>query len=242
MTTNILIMAHGYLYMDQHNNTMPFRSPNTTVISVAPPARTSWSNLQVEYALLMALHKNLKTADRNSFSKIVKQSSQESGVKEVLGRHPTHIPKSFGMQHGEIANKLLVFEDDTSPTPDPYYGIWWLDDEESPMNLLAMPDTIHFPKLGGKEMCYFSDVVEVLRSVFPDTQINILDYSCSSCLYPSADMVPNSDERLVRRLARGMVFEESPQKRKRGTRKGKHSFSTSRSRSRSRSRSKSPKP
>ena len=219
MTTNILIMAHGLLYVDDHQNIMPFPSPSTTVVTIAPMARTSWSNLPVEYALLMTLHKNLKdpeNADR-SFYRTVRESAKESGVMHVLDNHKTHIPKSFGVQHDEIANKLMIFEDE-SETPDPYYGIWWLDEDESPLNLLAMPEEFHFTRIFAGETFYFSDIVETLHKYFPDTRINILDYSCSSCLNPGGVIVANSDDRTVRRLSRGLKFPLSPKstrKRKR---------------------------
>lgn len=204
-------MAHGLLYMDDHQNIMPFTSPSTTVVTIAPMARTSWSNLPVEYGLLMTLHKNLKdqeNADR-SFYRTVRESAKESGVIEVLKRHKTHIPKSFGVQNDEIANKLMVFADE-SETPDPYYGIWWLDEDESPLNLLAMPEEFHFTRIFAGETFYFSDIVETLHIYFPDTRLNILDYSCSSCLNPGGVIVANSDDRTVRRLSRGLKFPISP--------------------------------
>ena len=224
MTTNILIMAHGLLYVDDHQNIMPFPSPSTTVVTIAPMARTSWSNLPVEYALLMTLHKNLKdpeNADR-SFYRTVRESAKESGVMHVLDNHKTHIPKSFGVQHDEIANKLMIFEDE-SETPDPYYGIWWLDEDESPLNLLAMPEEFHFHRIGDGETFYFSDIVETLQREFPGNEINILDYSCSSCLDPGGVIVANSDDRTVRRLSRGLKFPISPKvpKSPKSTRKRK---------------------
>ena len=237
MTTNILIMAHGLLYVDDHQNIMPFPSPSTTVVTIAPMARTSWSNLPVEYALLMTLYKNLKdpeNADR-SFYRTVRESAKESGVMRVLDNHKTHIPKSFGVQHDEIANKLMIFEDE-SETPDPYYGIWWLDEDDSPLNLLAMPEEFHFTRIGDGETFYFSDIVETLQREFPGNEINILDYSCSSCLDPGGVIVANSDDRTVRRLSRGLKFplspkstrkqkRDSPNKDKGGTRKRRKSRS-----------------
>lgn len=221
MSTNILIMAHGLLYVDDHQNIMQFPSPSTTVVTIAPMARTSWSNLQVEYDLLMTLHKNLQPLKYSNipFSTIVRESAKNSGVMRVLNNHKTHIPKSFGEQTNIIANKLLIFEDD-SEEPDPYYGIWWLDEDESPLNLLAMPEEFHFPRIGGRETFYFSDIVETLHTYFPGTRLNILDYSCSSCLDTGGVIVANSDDRTVRRLSRGLKFPISPKstrKRKRGS-------------------------
>ena len=237
MTRNILIMAHGLLYVDDHQNIMPFTSPSTTVVTIAPMARTSWSNLPVEYGLLMTLHKNLKdpeNADR-SFYRTVRESAKESGVIEVLKRHKTHIPKSFGVQNDEIANKLMVFEDE-SETPDPYYGIWWLDEDESPLNLLAMPEEFHFTRIFAGETFYFSDIVETLHKYFPDTRINILDYSCSSCLDPGGVIVANSDDRTVRRLSRGLKYvAESPKSSRKGKRESPKKGGRTRKRRKSRS-------
>ena len=123
---------------------------------------------------------------------------------DVIRRYPTHIPKSFSIQEDEIANKLLIFDDDSDSEKDPYYGIWYLDDTEGPINLF---DTvIEFPKVGGKEMYYFSEIVETLQYIFAGHSINILDYSCSSCLYPDSRIVRNADSRMVRRLSRRMRF------------------------------------
>jgi len=203
-------MAHGLLYMDDHDNTMPFHSPKTTVITVAPMARTSWSNLQVEYDLTMALHKNLKTRPELPFDENVEKSCEESGVIDVIKKYPTHVTKSFSIQKDEIANKLLIFDD-----PDPYYGIWYLDDEDGPINLLDT--TIVFPTVGeeDKKMYYFSEILEILQSVFSNSTINILDYSCSSCLYPNSEIVRNSNSRTVRRLSRRMKFVLDKKKPKR---------------------------
>ena len=201
MNVHILIMAHGLMYMDDHNNTMPFHSPKTTVVTVAPMARTSWSNTDVERDLKTALHKNLKKNPESPFDEIVEISCEESGVMDVIKRYPTHIPKSFSIQENEIANKLLMFDD-----PDPHYGIWYLDDADGPINLF---DTvIEFPTVGeeDKKMYYFSEIVETLQSVFPDPVINILDYSCSSCVYPNSEIVRNANSRMVRRLSRRMRF------------------------------------
>ena len=207
-------MAHGFMSMDDHDNPIQFHSPNTTVITVAPPSRTSWSDLIVEYNVLMAMHKNLQDpayADK-SFSKIVRESSKESGIIDMLKRHKTHIPKSFSIQTDEIANKLMAFETNEGEEPDPYYGIWWLDDPENPQNLLAMPEYVHFPRANDREMIYFSDIVDTLRTIFPGKSINIMDYSCSSCLYPDSRFVANANDRQVRRLSRGLkyVSPESP--------------------------------
>lgn len=211
MSTNILIMAHGLMYMDDHNNTMPFNSPKTTVITVAPMARTSWSNTDVERELKTALHNNLKKHPEISFDEIVEMSCEESGVMDVIRQYPTHIPKSFSIQEDEIANKLLVFDDS-----DPYYGIWYLDDAEGPINLF---DTvIEFPTVGeeDKKMYYFSEIVETLQYIFAGRSINILDYSCSSCVYPNLEIVRNANSRMVRRLSRRMrfVLDKNKQKRK----------------------------
>lgn len=238
MNVHILIMAHGLMYIDKHNNTMQFRSPKTTVITVAPMARTSWSNLQVEYALLMALHKNRQTNPDTPFDETVKKSSEESGVLDVIKKYPTHIPKAFGIQHNDIANKLLIFDDDSDSEKDPYYGIWYLDDAEGPINLF---DTvIEFPKVGeeDKKMYYFSEIVETLQSVFPDPVINILDYSCSSCVYPNSEIVRNADSRTVRRLSRRMQFILDKKKQKRNPQK-KTDDGSSRKRSRSSSKNSS---
>jgi hypothetical protein len=170
----------------------------------------------------MALHKNLKMHPETPFPEIVKQSREESGLNELLARHATHIPKSFGIQHDEIVEKYMVF-DDKSDTPDPYYGIWWLDDSESPLNLLALPDEFDFLKIKDPdtdkdtEYYRFSDIVETLHTHFPNAGINILDYSCSSCLYSDSRIVPNADNRLTRRLARGMAFPQSPKSKRKRT-------------------------
>lgn len=212
-------MAHGLLYMDEHNNTMPFYSPSTTVVTVAPPSRTSWSNLQVEYDLMMSLHKNLHTYPDKSFSEIVKISRKESGLNKLLENYKTHIPKSFGIQRDYIANKLLTFEEQNGEKSDPYYGIWWLDDEESPLNLLVLPEEFQFPKIDGREMYYFSDILETLQRAFKGHKINILDYSCSSCVHSDSSIVKHGDERLVRRLSKEFVgyVPTSPKKRQRTT-------------------------
>jgi len=201
-TVDILIMAHGNLYVDEQDNPITFGSQSTTVITVAPLSLTSWSNPTVEYQLIELLNRDLTdpALANSSFEDIVAKTIPESGVMEVLERNQKHAHEKYltVRKNTEIANKLIDFDDSKNPDgPDENYGIWYLDDPQGPINLLKT--SLKFQKING-EMMYLSGIVESLRDFFPTNQINILDYTCNSCLRPTGEVVKHGTARLMRRL------------------------------------------
>ena len=204
-TVDILIMAHGYLYVDEYDNPITFGSEATTVITVAPPSLTSWSNPDVESNLIELLNRDLTDPElaNQSFEDIVAKTIPESGVMKVLERNQKykHTKYLTVRKNTEIANKLIDFDDSKNPDgPDPNYGIWYLDDPQGPIDLLKT--SLKFPKINGEMKMHLSGIVETLIGLFPTNQINILDYTCNSCLLPTGEVVKYGTPRLMRRLAR----------------------------------------
>lgn len=207
-TVDILIMAHGLLYMNPAGNPILLEPESVSVVSIAPLSTTSWSNTDVEDRLKHSLNRRLTDPElaKESFEDIVIQSSQESGVFEVLKRNysPSKMEKIFNVQKHEINEKLMTFYDE-NPENAKHYGIWYLDDPEGPMNLLRHP-SLEFPKIEGKEDMFLSSIIATLRAFLPNSQINILDYSCNSCIYQNSEVIPHGDARLMRRLSRGLAY------------------------------------
>jgi hypothetical protein len=220
---NFMICGHGQLLMnedmylevfeeDDGVSVITFATPTATCVYIAEHFPILREELHAKHSSMPTI-KDYAKGIKDAEIKLFGHSYCSDVWVGVLGKKDGYdTKKSCGIQQNTIQEKYFTFEDD-SVEPG-ILGFWGLDHN---INLFDSGFPV-VPRIHNNKKYYkFSNIMHMLRLVYPDCNLNVLDCTCNI-----VDGI--TDARSQRRFSRRILASERGGTRKRHKR-GKRSSS-----------------